>query len=207
MTMPSIRAINLASVMPDLADLPGNRVLLAAFLAANGLLANISDLNDAEAIKKQTADLMSMPDESIYADLRNSVLSSESDIIFDIEDPDLRRAEAIKLLVADKREINMTYIGLRAIKIASLAKLARHVGGDETEINRALTKPSEKAAAYLASIIVETRGALTYKGAHAMINTVIAAAAGRDAEVITKRKADELALARARSDKTTNFDS
>ena len=91
----------------------------------------------------------------------------------------------------------MTYIGLRAIKIASLAKLARHVGGDETEINRALSKTSEKAAAYLASIIVETRGALTYKGAHAMINTVIAAAAGRDAEVITKRKADELAIARA----------
>ena len=93
--MPSIRAINLASVMPDLADLPGNRVLLAAFLAANGLLANIPDLNDADDIKKQTAILMSTPDESIYADLRNSVLSSESDIIFDIEDPDLRRAEAI----------------------------------------------------------------------------------------------------------------
>ena len=48
--MPIIRAINLASVLPDLADLPGNRVLLAAFLAANGLLANISDLNDAEDI-------------------------------------------------------------------------------------------------------------------------------------------------------------
>ena len=66
--MPSIRAINLASVMPDLADLPGNRALLTAFLAGNGLLANISDLNDAEDIKNQTAGLMSTPDEAIYAE-------------------------------------------------------------------------------------------------------------------------------------------
>ena len=139
--MPIIRAINLASVKPDLADLPGNRALLTAFLAGNGLLANISDLNDAEDIKNQTAGLMCTPDEVIYADVRNSILSSESDIIFDIEDPVLRRAAAIKLLVADKSEINMTYIGLRAIKIASLAKLARHVGADESEINRALAKP------------------------------------------------------------------
>ena len=51
------------------------------------MLANISDLNDAEDIKNQTAGLMSTPDEVIYADLRKSVLSSESDIIFDIEDP------------------------------------------------------------------------------------------------------------------------
>ena len=195
--MPIIRAINLASVLPDLADLPGNRALLTAYMAANGLLANIADLNDAEDIKNQTAGLMCTPDEVIYADVRNSILSSESDIIFDIEDPVLRRAEAIKLLVADKSEINMTYIGLRAIKIASLAKLARHVGADETEINRALAKPVDKAAAFLAAIIVETRGTLTYKGAHAMINNVLAAATERDAEVITKRKADELALARA----------
>ena len=123
--MPIIRAINLASVLPDLADLPGNRALLTAYMAANGLLANIADLNDAEDIENQTAGLMCTPDEVIYADLRNCVLSSESDIIFDIEDPDLRRAAAIKLLVADKSEINMTYIGLRAIKIASLAKLAQ----------------------------------------------------------------------------------
>ena len=73
--MPIIRAINLASVKPDLADLPGNRALLTAFLAGNGLLANISDLNDAEDIKNQTAGLMSTPDEVIYADLRKSVLS------------------------------------------------------------------------------------------------------------------------------------
>ena len=78
--MPIIRAINLASVMPDLADLPGNRALLTAYMAANGLLANIPDLNDAEDIKSQTAGLMSTPDEVIYADLRKSILSSESDI-------------------------------------------------------------------------------------------------------------------------------
>ena len=205
--MPIIRAINLASVLPDLADLPGNRALLTAYMAANGLLANIADLNDAEDIKNQTAGLMCTPDEVIYADVRNSILSSESDIIFDIEDPVLRRAEAIKLLVADKSEINMTYIGLRAIKIASLAKLARHVGGDENEINRALAKPVDKAAAFLAAIIVETRGTLTYKGAHAMINNVLAAATERDAEVITKRKADALALARAeRQTKTQRRD-
>ena len=119
--MSSIRTINLASVMPDLADLPGHRDLLTAFMAANGLLANIPDFDDADDIKNQTAGLMSTPDEIIYADLRNSVLSSESDIIFDIEDPVLRRAAAIKLLVADKREINMTLVGLRGIKIASLA--------------------------------------------------------------------------------------
>ena len=135
--MSSIRTINLTSVKPDLDDLPVNRVLLTAFMAANGLLATIPDFADADDIRAQIAGLVSTPDEIIYADLSNSVLSSESDIIFEIEDPVLRRAAAIKLLVADKREINMTYIGLRAIKIASLAKLARHVGGDEAEINRA----------------------------------------------------------------------
>jgi hypothetical protein len=56
--MPIIRAINLASVLPDLADLPGNRALLTAYMAANGLLANIADFNDAEDIRNQTAGLM-----------------------------------------------------------------------------------------------------------------------------------------------------
>jgi hypothetical protein len=97
--MSSIRTINLASVVPDLADLPGNRDLLTAFMAENGLLANIPDLDDADEIRAQTAGLRSTPDEIIYADLRNSVLSSESDIIFEIEDPVLRRAAAIMHLV------------------------------------------------------------------------------------------------------------
>ena len=37
--MPSIRPINLPSVMPDLDDLPVNRDLLTAYMAANGLLS------------------------------------------------------------------------------------------------------------------------------------------------------------------------
>jgi hypothetical protein len=140
---------------------------------------------------------VSTPAEIIYEDLRHTALSSETDNIFEIDDPDLRRAEAIKLLVADKREINMTLVALRGIKIASLSKLARHIGAVESEINQALAKDSEKAASHLASIIVETRGSLTYKGASAMINNVNAAAAGRDAEIVAKRKAEDLALIEA----------
>jgi hypothetical protein len=84
LTMPSIRPINLSSVMPDLDDLPVNRDLLTAFMAANGLLATITNFADADDIRAQTAGLVSTPDEVIYADLRNTVLSSESDIIFEI---------------------------------------------------------------------------------------------------------------------------
>lgn len=52
---------------------------------------------------------------------------------------------AIKLLVDDKFEINMTFVGLRGIKIASLSKLARHLGAAENEIKQALAKSAEKA--------------------------------------------------------------
>ena len=61
--MPSIRPINLSSVMPDLDDLPVNRDLLTAFMAANGLLATITNFADADDIRAQTAGLVSTPDE------------------------------------------------------------------------------------------------------------------------------------------------
>ena len=102
------RSINLPSVMPDLDDLPANPILLKAFMGANGLLSTIIDLPDADDIRDQTAVLVSTSAEIIYADLRHTALSSETDNIFEIDDPDLRRAEAIKLLVADKREMMCT---------------------------------------------------------------------------------------------------
>ena len=93
------RSINLPSVMPDLDDLSANPILLKAFMEANGLLSTIIDFTDADDIRDQTEGLVSTPAEVIYADLRHTALSSETDRIFEIDDPDLRRAEAIKLLV------------------------------------------------------------------------------------------------------------
>ena len=58
--MSSIRTINLTSVKPDLDDLPVNRDLLTAFMAANGLLATIPDFDDADEIRAQTAGLRSI---------------------------------------------------------------------------------------------------------------------------------------------------
>ena len=49
--MSNIRTINLTSVKPDLDDLPVNRDLLTAFMAANGLLATIPDFADADEIR------------------------------------------------------------------------------------------------------------------------------------------------------------
>ena len=138
-----MRPTNLSFVMPDLDDLPANRDLLKAYMEGNGLLSIIIDFDDADDIRAQTAIVLATPDADIYEELRHTVLSSESDIIFEIDDPAVRRAEAIKLLVADKREINMTLIALRGIKIASLSKLARHIGAVESEINQALAKVSE----------------------------------------------------------------
>ena len=68
--MSNIRTINLTSVKPDLDDLPVNRVLLTAFMAANGLLATIPDFADADEIRAQTAGLVSTPDELCEKSIR-----------------------------------------------------------------------------------------------------------------------------------------